>query len=102
VRPQTCRNYHATNVAGCQQSFDDPENLDIDPDFAPWVYQAGGAHVDAFSTAVRDAGYDVDAYEFNGALEAALSDPAARARFESGAAPFIGLSGEEVPVEFSP
>jgi Fe-S-cluster containining protein len=100
VRPQTCRNYHATNVAGCQQSYEQPDNLDIDPDFAPWVYQAGSAHVDAFSTALRDAGYDVHAYEFNGALEAALSDPAARARFEAGLAPFSQLSGEEVPAEF--
>ncbi len=100
VRPQTCRNYHATNVAGCQQSYEDPHNLDIDPDFAPWVYQAGGAHVDAFSTAMRDAGYDVSAYEFNSALDAAMSELAARERFESKSAPFTSLSGEEVPVEF--
>jgi len=47
----------------CQQSYEDPANLDIDPDFAPWVYQAGPAHVDAFSTASADSGYDVRAYE---------------------------------------
>jgi len=100
VRPQTCRNYHATNVAGCQQSYEDPDNLDIDPDFAPWVYQAGTAHVDAFSTAMRDAGYDVRAYELNCALDAARSEPAARERFEAGLPPFNNLSGEDVPVEF--
>jgi|KBSSwiStaDraftv2_1062776.scaffolds.fasta_scaffold00254_25 Fe-S-cluster containining protein len=100
VRPQTCRNYHATNVAGCQQSYEDPGNLDIDPDFAPWVYQAGTAHVDAFSTAMRDAGYDVSAYELNGALHAAMSDVAARERFESRLRPFTNLSGEDVPAEF--
>ena len=100
ARPQSCRNYHATNVAGCQQSYEDPENLDIDPDFAPWVYQAGTAHVDAFSTAMRDAGYDVNAYELNCALDAALSEPAARERFESRLPPFATLSGEEAPVEF--
>jgi Fe-S-cluster containining protein len=100
ARPQTCRNYHATNVAGCRQSYEDPENLDIDPDFAPWVYQAGTAHVDAFSTAMRDAGYDVSAYELNCALDAARSDPAARERFDSKLRPFTQLSGEDVPVEF--
>ena len=100
ARPQSCRNYHATNVAGCQQSYEDPENLDIDPDFAPWVYQAGTAHVDAFSTAMRDAGYDVNAYELNCALDAALSEPAARERFEARLQPFATLSGEEAPVEF--
>lgn len=100
ARPQSCRNYHATNVAGCQQSFEEPDNEDIDPDFAPWVYQAGTAHVDAFSTAMRDAGYDVHAYELNCALDAAMSDPAARERFESRLSPFTSLSGEDVPVEF--
>jgi Fe-S-cluster containining protein len=100
ARPQSCRNYHATNVAGCRQSYEEPENLDIDPDFAPGVYQAGGAHVEAFCTAMRDAGYDVNAYELNCALDAALSQPAARERFESRLKPFTGLGGEEVPAEF--
>jgi hypothetical protein len=47
-----------------------------------------------------DAGYDVNAYELNCALDAALSEPGARARFKSRLKPFIGLSGEEVPAEF--
>lgn len=100
ARPQTCRNYHATNVAGCQQAYEDPGNADIDPDFAPYVYQAGGAHVEAFSTAMREAGYDVNAYELNCALDAALSQPDARKRFESKQQPFPNLSGEDVPIEF--
>lgn len=100
ARPQSCRNYHATNVAGCRQSFEDPGNLDIDPDFAPYVYQAGAAHVEAFSTALSDAGFDVGAYELNCALDAALSDPTARERFEARLPPFANLRGEEVPAEF--
>jgi len=100
ARPQSCRNYHATNVAGCQQSYEEPDNLDIDPDFAPYVYQAGGAHVEAFSNAMSEAGYDVNAYELNGALDAAVSDPAARGRFERRLPPFTTLTAEEVPPEF--
>ena len=100
ARPQSCRNYHATDVAGCQKSYEDPDNLDIDPDFAPWVYQAGTAHVDAFSTAMRDAGYDVSVYELNCALDAAMSEPAARERFDAKSRPFTHLSGEDGPVEF--
>jgi Fe-S-cluster containining protein len=100
TRPHSCRNYHATSVAGCRQSYEEPENLDIDPDFAPGVYQAGGAHVEAFCSAMREAGYDVNAYELNYAFDAALSEPGARERFESGLRPFTGLSGEEVPAEF--
>jgi Fe-S-cluster containining protein len=100
ARPQTCRNYHATDAAGCQQSFEDPHNEDIDPDFAPGVYQAGTAHVEAFSTAMREAGYEVSVYELNCALDAALSDAGARERFEARQLPFTDLSGEDVPAEF--
>jgi Fe-S-cluster containining protein len=100
ARPQSCRNYHATNEAGCRQSYEEPENLDIDPEFAPGVYQAGAAHVEAVSIEMLKAGYDVDAYELNCALDAALSEPAARRRFESRQKPFAGLSGDEVATEF--
>jgi Fe-S-cluster containining protein len=100
ARPQTCRNYHATSAVGCQQSYEDPQNLDIDPEFAPGVYQSGGAHVDAFTSAMRDAGYDTNVYELNCALDAALSDPGARERFQSKSPPFIHLSGDDVPAVF--
>lgn len=100
VRPQTCRNYHATSAVGCQQSYEDPDNLDIDPEFAPLVYQAGGAHVDAITTAMREAGYDTNVYEMNNAIAAALAEPGARERFESKLPPFIRVSGDDVPPEF--
>jgi Fe-S-cluster containining protein len=102
VRPQTCRNYHATNAAGCQKAYEEPDNDDIDPEFAPLVYQSGGAHVDAFSVAIQEAGYDVDAYELNAALAVALADPVAtRQRFESKLPVFPTLDGAEVPSEFA-
>lgn len=101
ARPQTCRNYHATNVAGCQQAFEEPDNEDIDPEFAPLVYQSGGAHVDAHARAMREAGYDVTAYELNTALAAALADPdATRLRFESKQPAFAELEGFDVPMQF--
>lgn len=100
VRPQTCRNYHATSAAGCQQSYEDPDNLDIDPEFAPLVYQAGGAHVDAITAAMREAGYDTNVYEMNTAIDVALSEPGARERFEAKLPPFMRVSGDEVPPEF--
>jgi Fe-S-cluster containining protein len=101
ARPQTCRNYHATNVSGCEQSFNEPDNLDIDPDFAPLVYQIGGAHVDAFATAIGRAGYDVKAYELNVALAAALANPTETRRlFDAKQAPFAALEGIDVPSEW--
>ncbi len=100
ARPQSCRNYHATDVAGCEKSYAEPDNLDIDPDFAPGVYQAGAAHVEAFSAAMREAGYDTDAYELNCALDMAWNDRDARARFLEGRTPFAQLAGESVVAEF--
>lgn len=100
ARPQTCRNYHATDAAGCRQSFEEPDNFEIDPEFAPYVYQAGGAHVDAFSKAMHDAGYDIEAFELNTALVAVLTDAEARRRFEMKQQPFVDLQGTEVPFEF--
>lgn len=100
ARPQTCRNYHATSAAGCQKSFEEPANLDIDPEFAPLVYQTGGAHVDAFSRAMHDAGYDTTAFELSTALAEALAQPTSRQRFEARQPPFTGLEGSDVPLEF--
>lgn len=100
ARPQYCRNYHATDAAGCQKSFEEPGNLDIDPEFAPGVYQIGNAHVEAFANALKGAGLDSRVYELNCAFEAALADPGARSRFEAGSQPFPGLEGAEVPQEF--
>lgn len=100
ARPQTCRNYHATDVAGCEASYKDPDNFEIDPEFAPMVFQAGGAHVDAFTRAMREAGYDTSVYELSCAIDAALSEPEARQRFESKYLPFKKLSGDDVPGEF--
>jgi Fe-S-cluster containining protein len=100
ARPQTCRNYHATDVTGCRASYENPENLDIDPDFAAFVYQAGGAHVDAFCSSLQQLGYDTNVYELSSALAEAMVDPQSRARFAAKQAPFATLTGNEVPTEF--
>jgi Fe-S-cluster containining protein len=100
ARPQMCRNYHATDAAGCQKSYEEPGNLEIDPEFAPYVYQAGSAHVDAFSKAMRDSGFDDGVYELNVALDTALSEAGARQRFASKLSAFASLSGKDAPYEF--
>ena len=100
ARPQTCRNYHATDVTGCRASYEQPENTEIDPDFAPLVYQTGGAHVDAFCSSLHERGYDTKAYELSTALAAALADVRARSRFEEKQNPFPTLTGSDVPPEY--
>jgi Fe-S-cluster containining protein len=100
ARPQTCRNYHATDVTGCRASYERPDDTDIDPDVAPLVYQSGGAHVDAFCSVLQQRGYDTRAYELSTALAAALADPESRSRFEAQQPPFPTLTGTQVPPEF--
>ena len=100
ARPQTCRNYHATDVTGCRASYEHPENIDIDPDFAPFVYQSGGAHVDAFCNSLQQSGYDTRAYELSTTLAVAMIDPQSRARFDAKQLPFATLTGNEVLTEF--
>lgn len=101
ARPQTCRNYHATDAAGCQRAYEEPENDDIDPQFAPLTYQSGRSHVDAFSMALRQAGYDMAAYELNAALAIALANPTeARARLDARQPVFPTLEGIDVEPEF--
>jgi Fe-S-cluster containining protein len=101
ARPQTCRNYHAMNVEGCKQSYEEPDNEDIAPEYAPLVYQSGATHVDAFSKAMQDAGYDIHAYELNCALHEAMTYPeATRQRFAAKLPVFIGIEGSDVPMEF--
>jgi Fe-S-cluster containining protein len=101
VRPQTCRNYHATRVDGCRQSFDDPQNSDIDPEYAPGVYQAGGSHVDAVASALKDAGFDVSVHEMHTGLAAIWQTPDAAAhRFEMGRAPLENAHSFEPETEF--
>lgn len=102
ARPQTCRNYHATDAAGCQLSFEQPFNEDIAPEFAPLVYQSGQAQVEAFAQVMADAGYDMLAYELNSALHEALADPVGtRQRFDAKLPVFLTTAGNEVPAEFS-
>jgi Fe-S-cluster containining protein len=101
ARPQTCRNYHATDAAGCRKSFEEPLDRDIDPDFAPLVYQSGGAHVDAFSKAMQDEGYDTAVFEMNAALAEAMVDLSAfRRRFEAKEKPALAAPGADIPLEF--
>jgi Fe-S-cluster containining protein len=100
ARPQTCRNYHATDAAGCQQTFENPGDLEIDPEFAPLVYQSGGSHVDGFARALQETGFEIGVYEMSSALQAALNEPEAEQRFAAKRTPFATLECYPVPLEF--
>lgn len=100
ARPQTCRNYHATDAAGCKQSYEQPDNMDIAPEFTPVTFQTGASQVDAFAKAVQEAGYETDVYEFNTALLDTLDRPdEVLQRFNAKQSPF-NTDGNAIPLEF--
>jgi len=89
VRPANCRTFHATDVAGCKQSFEEPENLTISPSLVPGLQHTGAAHLKGLRQAFADAGYDGSTYELNAALAAVLSDGTPKRRFEKGKKAFV-------------
>ena len=89
VRPARCRSFHAIDVRGCQESFEQPRNLNILTSFVPEVYATGEAHHDACSTAMRTLGLDASVYELNTALDECLTDTRPLRRFERGKPAFI-------------
>jgi Fe-S-cluster containining protein len=100
VRPQTCRNYHATDSAGCQQSYEQPDNMDIAPEYAPITFQTGAAQVDAFAKAMQENGFVIDVFELNGAILDALDNPdTSWQRFTEKQSPFH-VAGNDIPLEF--
>ena len=100
ARPQTCRNYHATDAAGCKQSYEQPDNMDIAPEYAPITFQTGAAQVDAFAQAMHDEGYATGVYELNAAVLEVLHDKNNSWNcFINKLSPF-NATGNDVPLEF--
>lgn len=101
VRPHTCRNYHATDATGCEQSWREPDNDDIAPDYAPLVYQIGSAQVETYQQVLSAQGYDVAVYELNAAVLEALQDSQAVAERLFAHQPALRQSeGFDVPGEW--
>lgn len=90
VRPARCRTFNATDVSGCKQSWQEPDNLTISNTLIPALYLAGEAHLKGFRQAMADTGYDTTVYELNSALHTALADSTARRRFDKRKRAFVG------------
>lgn len=73
VRPARCRTFHAKDVSGCKQAWDEPANLKIPSTLVPELLYAGEAHLQGYRQAFTDAGYDNGVSEMNAALEKALA-----------------------------
>jgi Fe-S-cluster containining protein len=90
VRPARCRTFHATDVSGCRQSWEEPHNLAIAHTLIPELFHFGDAHLSGFRKAMADSGYDTAVYELNAALDMALSDTTPRRRFDKQKKTFVG------------
>jgi len=84
ARPFACRNFHATDVAGCIRLYDEPENLDVPDSYVPEVHARGAGHREGRQAAVMEAGLDVRAYDLTTAFLEAMSGASTAKRLRQG------------------
>lgn len=90
VRPSKCRNFHATDVSGCKQAYDEPNNFEIKDSFVSEVYIAANGSATGFENAVEYAKLDPRAYDLSTAFLEAMKDPGTCLnRFRSGKKTFV-------------
>ncbi len=99
ARPQSCRNYHATNAAGCRQSYEEPKTWTSTRILRRRV--SGGRRARrGCQHCVERCGLRRGCVRIQLRPRCRSFGTGARARFESKLKPFADLSGEEGPPEF--
>lgn len=91
-RPMACRSFHATEVEGCEASYEDPDRDDIGQAFVGAVAAVTTGHEDGWVAALTVRGLDVEVYELNAALAEALVSDAPARRYAAGEAAFLSAS----------
>ena len=84
ARPFNCRAYHSLDYAACLESFNDPGNATLTHPQSALVARINEGVQQGLHDAVRASGLDTRQYELVTALDEALSDPDAEARFLRG------------------
>ncbi len=92
VRPSKCRNFHAKDVEGCKQSFDEPTNMGIPNSFIDAVALAANGTSTGFEQAQEASGFDPRVYDLNSALLDAFANPKASKRMRSGKRTFLNAT----------
>jgi Fe-S-cluster containining protein len=89
ARPLNCRAYHSLDRTACEASFADPANMQLDhPQYAAVARVHEGIQ-GGFAAGMRECGLDAATRELVTALDEALSDGDARARFLRGENAFL-------------
>ncbi|MBT3026929.1 MAG: YkgJ family cysteine cluster protein [Candidatus Thiodiazotropha sp. (ex Ctena orbiculata)] len=89
VRPLNCRNYHATNVELCRQSYNEPNNTKIQESFIDELHVRTNGATHGFKTEVETAGYDSAVYDLNSALHEAFNNKSLIRRYNKHKKAFI-------------
>ena len=84
VRPFRCRNFHSTDAQACEQSFNNPADMEISTEMIEEVAILADAHTQGFEAAVEQTGRHNRIYDFNTALVEAFNDGQALKRYQRG------------------
>jgi Fe-S-cluster containining protein len=84
VRPFRCRNFHSTDAQACEQSFNNPADMEISTEMIEEVAILADAHTQGFEAAVEQTGRDNRVYDFNTALVEVFNDGQVLKRYQRG------------------
>lgn len=84
VRPFRCRNFHSTDAGACEQSHNDPGNMEIATGMIEDVAMFADAHTQGFEAAAEQTGRDTRVYDFTTALLEVFRDASALKRYQRG------------------
>lgn len=99
VRPSKCRNFHAADMEGCQESYEQPTNLSLPSSYIPEVFYAANGITQGFEGATEHARLDWRVYDLNSAFIEALENPSASKRLKSGKRVFLKAAVVQLPSE---
>lgn len=88
VRPSRCRNFHATDVQGCKDSFEDP-NFDPPNSYVSELFEVANGSAMGFEQALDSVGIDSRIYDLNSAFLEAMKNSALGKRLKSGKKVFL-------------
>jgi hypothetical protein len=83
-RPLNCRAYHSLDLAACERSFAQPDDLTLGHPQDAAVARVNEGVQRGFLDAQSSAGLDAEQYELATALAEAIDDPGARPRLNRG------------------
>ena len=98
VRPSKCRNFHAADLQGCKDSYEQPTNLSIPNSYIPGVFLAANGVTEGFERATEESGIDPRVYDLNSALVEIFQNPKVGKRLRSGKKAFISAKVVELPI----